>query len=127
MKIAVIGSGPSGLAAADTLNKAGYRVTVFDDAPKPGEGPSKESREAGHYDVLFLGTTAQGDTLKASVTGDMDPGYGSTSKMLAESAVCLALDPLTTGGGFWTPASALGDAYLKRLQDKGGLSFAVVS
>ncbi|MCK5803422.1 MAG: glutamate synthase subunit beta [Lentisphaeria bacterium] len=34
--IAVSGSGPAGLAVADTLNKMGHTVTVFDEAQKPG-------------------------------------------------------------------------------------------
>jgi short subunit dehydrogenase-like uncharacterized protein len=59
------------------------------------------------------------------VTGDMDPGYGSTSKMLGEAAVCLAKDDLTVGGGFWTPASALDGKYLDRLQKNAGLTFEV--
>jgi short subunit dehydrogenase-like uncharacterized protein len=95
--------------------------------PAQGEGPKVDPANPGFYHIQFNGETDNGEKLITKLLGDGDPGYGSTSKMLAESAVCLALDPLTTGGGFWTPASALGDAYLKRLQDKGGLSFAVVS
>ena len=60
------------------------------------------------------------------VTGDMDPGYGSTSKMLAESAICLAKDKLPKGGGALTPSTAMGDALLKRLQDNAGLTFEVI-
>lgn len=93
--------------------------------PKPGDGPTREQREAGYYEVFFLGIDAQDrsrDTL-VRVSGDLDPGYGSTSRMLGEAAVCLALDPLTAGGGFWTPASALGSHYLDRLTEKAGLTF----
>ena len=93
--------------------------------PKPGEGPSKESREAGNYDILFHGTTASGDTLSASVGGDLDPGYGSTSKMIAESAVCLVLNPELASGGIWTSAPAMGSALIERLQANAGLTFAV--
>ena len=94
---------------------------------KPGEGPSKEERETGFYDVLFIAETADGRSLRASVKGDMDPGYGSTSKMLAESAMCLLRDVgrERTPGGCWTPASAMGEALIRRLQDHAGLSFAV--
>jgi len=95
--------------------------------PAQGDGPKVDPLNPGFYHIQFNGQSENGDQLVTKLLGDGDPGYGSTSKMLAESAVCLALDSLTTGGGFWTPASALGDAYLKRLQDKGGLSFAVVS
>ncbi len=35
-KVAVIGSGPAGLAAAWELNKVGYPVTIFESLPKPG-------------------------------------------------------------------------------------------
>ncbi|MCB1705103.1 MAG: saccharopine dehydrogenase NADP-binding domain-containing protein [Halioglobus sp.] len=95
--------------------------------PKPGEGPTREQREAGYYELFFLGIHAQDramDTL-VKVCGDMDPGYGSTSKMLAEAAVCLARDTLPVGGGFWTPASALGEAYQQRLANSAGLTFEV--
>jgi short subunit dehydrogenase-like uncharacterized protein len=63
----------------------------------------------------------------ARVTGDMDPGYGSTSKMLAEAAVCLAKDKLTTGGGILTPASAMGNHLLERLQENAGLTFEILN
>jgi short subunit dehydrogenase-like uncharacterized protein len=95
--------------------------------PKPGQGPSKTERETGHYDVLFIGETADGKTLRASVRGDRDPGYGSTSKMIAESALCLARDVGRdkTPGGVWTPGSALGDALIARLTANAGLTFAI--
>jgi short subunit dehydrogenase-like uncharacterized protein len=95
--------------------------------PKPGEGPTKEERERGNYDILFVGETADGRTIRASVKGDMDPGYGSTSKMLGESAVCLARDVSheTAPGGCWTSASAMGDALIARLEAHAGLTFAV--
>ena len=93
-----------------------------DDVPQPGEGPSKESREAGNYDVLFIGTTADGARMEAAVGGDMDPGYGSTSKMLAESAICLLQD-CDIGGGVYTPAPAMGDKLIARLVDHAGLYF----
>jgi short subunit dehydrogenase-like uncharacterized protein len=95
--------------------------------PAQGDGPKVDPLNPGFYHIQFNGQNEDGDKLVTKLLGDGDPGYGSTSKMLAESAVCLALDTLITGGGFWTPASALGDAYLQRLQEKGGLSFAVVS
>jgi short subunit dehydrogenase-like uncharacterized protein len=96
--------------------------------PKPGEGPGREQREAGYYEVFFRGIDPQDrsrDTV-IKVSGDLDPGYGSTSRMLGEAAVCLARDELTVGGGFWTPASAMGGIYLKRLTSKAGLSFDIV-
>jgi len=60
------------------------------------------------------------------VTGDRDPGYGSTAKMIAEAAVCLAKDPLPEAGGILTPSVSLGDAYVDRLTQKAGLTFTVL-
>lgn len=91
--------------------------------PKPGEGPNKAEREAGFYNLKFFATLEDGTKAIGVVTGDMDPGYGSTSKMLAESAVCLAKDDLPAVGGLLTPAVAMGSKLLKRLQAKSGLTF----
>jgi len=91
--------------------------------PKPGEGPSRTERENGYYNLLMLGRMADGELMRLRIKGDRDPGYGSTSKMLAESAVCLARDKLVSGGGCWTPASAMGDALLARMTANAGLSF----
>jgi short subunit dehydrogenase-like uncharacterized protein len=90
---------------------------------QPGEGPSKEERETGSYDVLFIAEDGNGKTLRASVQGDRDPGYGSTCKMLSESAICLLRNPDMASGGMWTPASAMGNALLERLQAHAGLTF----
>lgn len=94
--------------------------------PDQGEGPKVDPEDPGFYHIQFNGQTTDGQTLVTKLVGDGDPGYGSTSKMLSEAAVCLALDELQTGGGFWTPASALGDAYLERLQKNAGLSFEIL-
>jgi short subunit dehydrogenase-like uncharacterized protein len=93
--------------------------------PKPGEGPSPEAQERGRYDLRFFGKTADGKTVMTKVTGDRDPGYGSTSKMLGEAAACLALDVSKSDkpGGFWTPATALGDKLVARLTKHAGLTF----
>ena len=94
--------------------------------PAQGEGPVVDPKDPGFYNIQFVGKTAAGEIFNTHLYGDGDPGYGSTSKMLAESAICLAKDSLDTKGGFWTPASAMGDALLQRLQDKGGLTFKVL-
>ena len=95
--------------------------------PKPGEGPSEAKQQAGYFDLRFVGRTADGREIRTKVTGDADPGYGSTAKMLGESAVAfLDLDPATVGGGFWTPASAFGDALIERLEAHAGVRFDVV-
>jgi short subunit dehydrogenase-like uncharacterized protein len=95
--------------------------------PKPGQGPSKQERETGSYDVLFVGDFPDGRSLRASVSGDMDPGYGSTSKMITEAAICMAhdIDRTRTPGGVWTPMSAMGENLIKWLEAKAGLRFAL--
>jgi short subunit dehydrogenase-like uncharacterized protein len=92
--------------------------------PKPGEGPTKEEREAGFYDLLFIGTAADGRQVRAAVKGDKDPGYGSTSKMLAETAIALVNAP-DVPGGVWTPGAALQDRLVDRLSKHAGLTFEV--
>jgi len=93
--------------------------------PKPGEGPSKSERENGFYNLVLLGQLNDGALLRTRVKGDRDPGYGSTSKLLSESAICLARDDVTVGGGFWTPASAMGTLLRQRMVGNAGLSFAI--
>ena len=119
----VTGPGEKGEAIANAV--AGDKSLGSDKGPKPGEGPSREERENGFYDVLFLGTDNEGHSLRVSVKGDRDPGYGSTSKMIAEAAVCLLQDAASTPGGIWTTAPALGDKLIARLQANAGLTFAV--
>jgi len=97
--------------------------SMANDPMKPGEGPSKEARETGFYDVLFVGSNKNGDSLMASVKGDKDPGYGSTCKMLSESAICLLKNLDAASGGIWTPASAMGTLLIERLQKNAGLTF----
>ena len=93
--------------------------------PKPGEGPSAEERETGFYDLLYIAEMGDGRQVRAAIKGDMDPGYGSTSKILGESAVCLArdVDRTATAGGCWTSASAMGAALIHRLEANAGLTF----
>lgn len=97
--------------------------------PKPGEGPSPEAQLAGRYDLRFIGRTETGQVITVKVTGDRDPGYGSTSKMLGQAAISLALDhpkQAGQGGGFWTPASLFDQRYLERLTRHAGLTFEVL-
>jgi short subunit dehydrogenase-like uncharacterized protein len=93
--------------------------------PQPGEGPTKEEREAGFYDLLFIGIAPDGRKVKVSVKGDKDPGYGSTSKMLAEAAICLVKECADTPGGVWTPGAAMRGKLVDRLQKNAGLTFTV--
>ena len=94
--------------------------------PKPGEGPNKEQREKGFFNFRILGKMQDGQTIVGKVTGDRDPGYGSTSKMLGEAAVCLAKDQLPETYGVITPSISMGDAFLKRLTENSGLGFEVL-
>lgn len=95
--------------------------------PKPGEGPSPAEQEAGFFDIRLFGTTAGGRTIATKVTGDRDPGYGSTGKMLGEAAVCLLeLDRDKVGGGFWTPATSMGQDLADRLVAHAGITFDVL-
>ena len=134
----LMGAGPLGLAkaAATSAGTLGMlsamalgplRRAVSGRLPQPGEGPSKAKREAGYFEIALRGEHASdvAKTLRARIRGDRDPGYGSTSKMLGESAVCLAHDDLAAGGGCWTPASAMGDALLARLGKNAGVTFAI--
>ena len=95
--------------------------------PKPGEGPSKAERESGLYDLLFVGLAPDGRQVRVAVRGDRDPGYGSTSKMIGECAVCRLRDTPEIPGGIWTPGAAMGVSLIKRLVDHAGLTFEVES
>jgi short subunit dehydrogenase-like uncharacterized protein len=108
-----------GAAAVSPMRKVMGRFL-----PEPGEGPTPEAQEAGFFDIRFHGTTASGAEIMTKVTGDRDPGYGSTSKMLGESALSL-LDS-EVAGGFWTPATALGDDLIGRLVEHAGVTFEVL-
>ncbi len=119
-----------GIAAAVPLGivagaKPGSLLKKTIDAvlPKPGEGPSQSARENGYYNLRFYTTLADGSKALGKVTGDMDPGYGSTAKMMGEAAVCLAQDELPETAGVLTPAVAMGDALLHRLETNAGLTF----
>src|SRR3981081_1322741 len=93
--------------------------------PKPGEGPSKEERENGLYDLLFVGIGEGGRQVRAAVRGDRDPGYGSPSKRISEWALCLLRDPPEVPAGIWTPGAAMRNKLIKRLVDHAGLTFEV--
>ncbi|MEM1332104.1 MAG: saccharopine dehydrogenase NADP-binding domain-containing protein [Actinomycetota bacterium] len=109
-----------GAAAVGPLRKVLGKVL-----PEPGEGPSTEQQESGFFDIRIHGTTADGEELTIRVTGDRDPGYGSTAKMLAESAFVLLQRGDDVSGGFHTPATALGDAGIAALVEHAGLTFDV--
>lgn len=113
-----------GFLVASAIKPTRYVLERFV-VPKPGEGPSNEAQKNGFYDLRFIGKTAKGQSIRTKVTGDRDPGYGSTSKMLGQAGLCLALDISKTDkpGGFWTPSSILGNHLLERLREHSGLTF----
>jgi len=119
-EMVVAGLGDIGKAAADALAK--FNPLSADKGPKPGEGPSREERDSGYYDILFVGLTEDGARIDTVVTGDRDPGYGSTSKMLAESALCL-VENVQGYGGVWTPGALMGAKLRERLVAKAGMTF----
>lgn len=115
------GPGDAGEAAAKHI--ASTPMMGGADDPMPGEGPTKEERDTGFYDVLFVAEYPDGRTARLSVKGDRDPGYGSTSKMLAETGI--ALLSADKPGGVWTPGALLGQSLVDRLVTHAGLSFTV--
>ncbi|MDX1626908.1 MAG: saccharopine dehydrogenase NADP-binding domain-containing protein [Wenzhouxiangellaceae bacterium] len=116
-----LGMGAFALGAAFRPTRAMLNKLVL---PDPGEGPSKEQRENGFFNIVIVGSDESGNLLRVRVKGDRDPGYGSTSKMIGEAAACLARDiGDDVPGGFWTPATALGEPLLRRLREHAGVTF----
>ncbi|HEY8571733.1 saccharopine dehydrogenase family protein [Phenylobacterium sp.] len=99
-------------------------TAMGDGGPRPGEGPTKEERETGFFDLLFIGLAADGRKVRVCVKGDKDPGYGSTSKMLAEAAICLVQECADVEGGVWVPGAAMQGKLVDRLEKNAGLTFA---
>ncbi|WP_394833466.1 saccharopine dehydrogenase NADP-binding domain-containing protein [Pendulispora rubella] len=135
------GSGPAGFARATAISggmatfatlaatSVGRRV-IKPFQPAPGEGPSADAREAGFFKIRIIGEAEarSGETpvvADAEIRGHRDPGYGETALMLAEAALCLALDPLESPGGVLTPSVAMGTHLLDRLR-AAGMIFRVV-
>jgi short subunit dehydrogenase-like uncharacterized protein len=125
-EMVLTGPGDKGEANAKRVMAANAEKTG-PNAPKPGEGPSKEERENGLFNLLYVAIAPDGRMVRAGITGDRDPGYGSTSKMISECAICLLRDATDVPGGFWTPGAAMRHKLIKRLVDHAGLTFAVES
>jgi short subunit dehydrogenase-like uncharacterized protein len=123
-EMVLTGPGEKGEANAKLVMAANTEKTG-PNAPKPGEGPSKEERENGLYDLLYVAIAPDGRQVRAGVKGDRDPGYGSTSKMISECAICLLRDTPDVPGGIWTPGAAMQHSLIKRLIDHAGLTFTV--
>jgi short subunit dehydrogenase-like uncharacterized protein len=120
-------AGLAGFMVAGAIPPARWALERFV-LPGPGEGPSAAAQKSGLFDLRFFGTTADGRSIRTRVTGDRDPGYGSTAKMLGQAGACLAQDLGNSGvkGGFWTPATIFGDRLIARLTRHSGLTFEVL-
>jgi len=123
-EMVLTGPGEKGEANAKRVMAANAEKTG-PSAPKPGEGPSKEERENGLFNLLYVAIAPDGRAVRAGVTGDRDPGYGSTSKMISECAICMLRDATDVAAGFWTPGAAMQHKLIKRLRDNAGLTFEV--
>ena len=126
LRAAVITLSLGGFAFATKYRFLRYLIQQFV-LPKPGEGPSPEQQQKGFFDLRIIGKRDQ-KSLIAKVTGDRDPGYGCTAKMLVQSGLCMAYDISQSdlSGGFWTPATAMGDRLIKRLTDSAGMKFEII-
>lgn len=124
-EMVLTGPGEQGEANARRLIAAVNAERMSGGGLKPGDGPSKQERENGFYDLLFVGIAPDGKQVRVAVKGDRDPGYGSTSKMISECAICLLRDTPDVPAGIWTPGAAMGNTLIKRLVDRAGLTFEV--
>jgi short subunit dehydrogenase-like uncharacterized protein len=118
--IAALGAGVGVVAALAPLPPTRKLLLKI---KSPGEGPSEAERAKSWFKVRFVGEGG-GERVVTEVSGG-DPGYGETSKMLAESALCLAFDELPASAGQVTTAEAMGDALLARVQ-RAGIDFRVL-
>lgn len=119
-EMVLTGPGEQGKAVAEHMAKT--PMIGRPDDPLPGEGPSKEERETGFYDVLFVGEMPGGETIRYGVKGRYDPGYGSTSRMIAETGIALLSS--TAAGGIGTPGAILGETLVARLRAHAEIAFA---
>jgi short subunit dehydrogenase-like uncharacterized protein len=109
-----VSAGLGGLAAGMTFTPT--RLLLDRVLPKPGEGPSARTRDAGNFRIQVHTRTSTGAHYVATVAAAADPGYAATAVMLGQSALCLGLDDLTSPGGVLTPAVAMGDHLVERLR-----------
>jgi len=96
--------------------------------PKAGEGPTDSVRRDGSFEFELVARGAKDEECRLAVTGQGDPGYLGTSVILAECALCLALDADPSLGrpedaGVLTPSTAMGKALVARLEQTGRFQF----
>jgi short subunit dehydrogenase-like uncharacterized protein len=125
-EMVLTGPGEQGEANAKLVVAATNKMSGAE-GPKPGEGPSKEEREKGSYDLLFVALAPDGKQVRVAVGGDCEPGYASTAKMISECAICLLRDTPEVPGGIWTPGAAMQHRLIKRLVEHAGMTFRVES
>jgi short subunit dehydrogenase-like uncharacterized protein len=116
-------TGPGDQGEAIAKHMAANPMIGGENAPKPGEGPTPEERQNGFYDVLFVGEWPDGTTIRYGVKGRYDPGYGSTSRMIAETGI--ALLGCAADGAVATPGALLGEALVKRLEEHAEITFTL--
>lgn len=91
--------------------------------PAPGAGPSESAMDNGSFRCELVGTSASGNQVRVKVAGQGDPGNRATTIMVCEAAMALVRDaqrlPGGAKGGVLTPACALGEVLVERLQDAG--------
>jgi short subunit dehydrogenase-like uncharacterized protein len=121
--LATVGAIAAGVGTAGALAQLPPTRKLLLKLKSPGEGPSEAERERSWFKVVFVGEG--GGKRVVTEVGGGDPGYSETSKMLAESGLCLAFDQLPERAGQLTTATAMGDALLKRLQ-RAGIEFRVL-
>jgi short subunit dehydrogenase-like uncharacterized protein len=126
LKAAAVASGSFLVMLASAISPLRSMLTSV--LPAQGEGPSEDTIKRGSFVIELLAEhpTDASKNLRGRITADRDPGYGATAKMLGESAVSLAFDPIDVGGGFWTPSTALGQTLINRLQASAGMTFDII-
>lgn len=116
-----LGVGVAGLLGAAQIPPLRQWIS---DRVKPGEGPSADKRAKSWFRLRFVGRSGEQRVVTEVAGGD--PGYDESAKMLAESALCLAIDDLPTTAGQVTTATAMGDALITRLTNA-GITFTTLS
>ena len=119
------GPGEKGEAKAKAIATANTAKRWAPVVRSRARGRRRRNARMACYDLLFVAIAPDGRQARAVVKGDRDPGYGSTSKMISECAICLLRDTPDVPAGIWTPGAAMQHKLIKRLVDHAGLTFTV--
>lgn len=117
-------TGLFGFSAFFGVAQIPYIKDILYSLKSSGDGPEEKIRNTNSFCHSFIGKS-NSKSVMATVSGG-DPGYGDTSKILAESAICILNDPLPDRYGVITPAFAMGDFLLTRLSENAGITFDVL-